>query len=794
MVLAAQAGLAQTAPTIEVFPREVHLEGGRDIQTLVVMARTAAGETQDLTAQAQIALENPALAMVQGTRLNPKADGATNAKVTVNGATLNVPVTVANMAAPRAVDFKLDVMPVFTKSGCNTGACHGSARGQDGFHLSLFGYDPAGDFEAITRQLPGRRVNLALPEQSLVLTKGTGTVTHTGGQRFNNQDARYQDLADWIRNGAPRDPDNTPSITGVEFFPQDLVLRGPHATQQLGVRATYSDGTDRDVTRLSVYLSNNDGSARVDDAGLLTCGQPGEALLMARFGPFTVGTQAIVLPADAPADCDTGPAVNYVDVCVNAKLRKLRLKPAPLCGDEEFLRRAYLDLAGILPTPEEYAAFMARGTAERRTQLIDELLQRKSFAELWVMKWAERLQIRSTNEVSYKAMLLYYDWLQERLMAGAPINTIVHDLLAASGGTFTQPPTNFYQLETDPMKLTENVAQAFLGVRIQCAQCHNHPFDRWTMDDYYGFAAFFAQIGRKPGEDPRETIVFNSGGGDTRHPVGGRVMAPKFLGGPTPDLAGRDRREVLADWLTSKDNRMFARNVANFTWAQFFARGIIEPADDARVSNPPANAALLDALADHLVAYNFDLRQIVRDICLSNAYQRAVTGGPTDTQDLRNFSHAQLRRIRAECLLDCIGAVTHTSEKYRGLPLGARAVEISDGNTSNYFLTTFGRAKRDTVCTCQVVMEPSLSQALHLLNGETVHARIESGCVVKKMLADKKTLGEIIEQLYLATLTRKPTAAELEALKPLLSGGEPQALLNDLFWSLLNSREFIFNH
>lgn len=794
MVLALRAA-AQTPNRVEVFPPDVRLEGPRDSQALIVRSIEPSGITHDLGAEARLTVENPAVAVTQGLMLIPLADGETRAFVMVGETKLTVPVVVTRMGAPQVTRFRLDVLPGMSKAGCNTGACHGSARGQDGFHLSLFGYDPAGDYETLTRQLPGRRLNLALPEQSLMLTKATGDVTHTGGKRFGQDDPRYQTILDWVRSGAPRDPADLPTVIGIELFPQDIVLRGAGTAQQLSVRAKYSDGTDRDVTRLAVYISNNETSARNDDAGRVTAAARGEALIMARFDAFTTGTQVIVLPSDAPVDCDPGPAVNFIDTCINAKLRKLRITPAPLCSDEEFLRRAYLDVVGVLPDPGEYEQFMTSPQADKRARLIDELLGRKEFSELWVMKWAERLQIRSTNEVSYKAMLLYYNWLQERLAAGAPINQIIRDLIAASGGTFTNPATNFYQLETDPLKLTENVAQAFLGARVQCAQCHNHPFDRWTMDDYYGFAAFFAQIGRKAGEDPRETIVFNSGGGETKHPVGGRVVAPKFLGGPLADLAGRDRRTVLADWLTARDNRLFSRNVANFVWAQFFSRGVIEPADDARVSNPPSNAALLDALADQLVAYDFDTRRLVRDICLSNAYQRSSQTNPSNAADTRNFSHADVRRIRAECLLDSICRVTHTSEKFRGLPLGARAVEISDGNTTNYFLTTFGRAKRDTVCTCQVVMEPSLSQALHLLNGETVHAKIKQGGVVAAQLKDGKTPEQVLQCLYVATLTRQPTAAEAEQFKTfLVDGAKPQEVLEDLFWALLNSKEFMFNH
>ena len=404
------------------------------------------------------------------------------------------------------------------------------------------------------------------------------------------------------------------------------------------------------------------------------------------------------------------------------------------------------------------------------------------------------------NEVSYKAMLLYYNWLQERIEANTPIDQLVRELLSAKGGTFTEPATNYFQHERDTLKTAENVAQVFMGMRIQCAQCHNHPFDRWTMDDYYGFANFFAQIGRKRGEDPRETIVFNSGNGDVKHPVGGRVVPPKFLGGAVPDTQGRDRREVLADWLASPANEYFGRNLVNIVWAHFFGSGIVDEVDDVRVSNPPVNKALLDVLATRFVESKYDFKQLVREICTSNAYQRSTQANETNADDDRNFSKARLRRIRSEVLLDVVTAATATQNKFQGLPLGARAVQIADGNTSSYFLTTFGRATRGTACSCEVKMEPNLSQALHLLNGDTVQEKIASGGVVKRMLDEKRSAEQIVEEVYLRTLTRMPTEKERTALLEILqdpAAQDPAAIqrnLEDSFWAILNSREFVFNH
>jgi hypothetical protein len=431
----------------------------------------------------------------------------------------------------------------------------------------------------------------------------------------------------------------------------------------------------------------------------------------------------------------------------------------------------------------------------KREFLVDELLGRKEFVEMWVMRWAELLQIHSSQQVSYKAMLLYYIWLQDKIARNVPMDVMVQELLSSRGGTFKNPATNYYQNETDTLKVAENVAQVFMGMRIQCAQCHNHPFDRWKMDDYYGFAAFFSQIGRKGTDDPRETVVFNSGGGEVNHPVGGRVMKPKFLGGAEPDVAGKDRREVLSKWLASPENPYFATNLANIVWAHFFGQGIIHEVDDVRVSNPPSNAELLQELGKRFTDYKYDFKKLVRDICTSRTYQLATQTNESNQGDTRNFAHAGIRRIRAETFLDCITQVTETKNKFPGLPLGARAVQIADGGTTNYFLTTFGRASRETVCSCEVRLEPTLSQSLHLLNGDSTGQKIQAGDIVGRALAAKKTPTDIVADLYIRALCRKPLAQETERLVASLAKEPDQKKgLEDVFWAVLNSREFMFNH
>ena len=586
-----------------------------------------------------------------------------------------------------------------------------------------------------------------------------------------------------------------PHVEKLELFPPLAVLEGEGSHQAMIARATYSDGTDRDVTSLVSFLTNNDNSAPIDADGLVTAAKRGEAFVLARFESKNVGSQILVLPKGLAYEPPAEKPAGYVDELVGKKLVRLRLQPSGICSDEVFLRRVTIDIVGRLPTAEEHAEFLADQSPGKRARLVDRLLERKEFAEIWAMKWAEILMIRSNNEVSYKSAYLYSTWLTEQISNNVPLDQMVRNILSADGGTFTSPSTNFYQVERDTLKTAENVAQVFMGLRTQCAQCHNHPFDRWTMDDYYGFAAFFSQIGRKTAEDYRETIVYNRNSGEVNHPVGNRVMKPKFLGGEEPDVNGQDRRKVLADWLTAPDNPFFARNVANRIWAHFFGLGIVDPVDDVRVSNPPSNPELLDALGTKLVEYHYDFKALVRDICNSNAYQRQTAANESNADDLRNFSHARPRRIQAEMLLDCISEVTETKDKFKGLPLGARAVQIADGTTSTYFLTTFGRSPRETVCACDVKMEPTLSQALHLLNGDTVEQKVRSGGVVKRLIDEGKSDEEIINTLYIRTLCRKATPEEMEALKPVIAESpNRQQALEDTFWALLNSREFLFNH
>ena len=780
-----------------VYPNEISLNGSRGRQTIVCKFTQSDGVTRDVTTSAKLTVADPAVATLEGNIIKPLADGKTTILVQTPNGQETIPLTVKNAKIDPPISFKLDVMPVFMRSGCNVGGCHGAARGKDGFRLSLFGFDADGDYYRVTREQAVRRINLALPKESLLLTKSTGAVAHTGGKRFEVDGVYYNTILRWLEAGAPIDSQDVAKPVSMELLPHQLVLE-EGTKQQLVARARYSDGTERDVTNLAVFLSNNDNSATVTPDGLVTAGKRGEGFVMARFATFTIGTQAIVIPRDVKYAWPNTPENNYIDTLVNAKLKKMRLLPSPLCSDEVFLRRAYLDIIGLLPTSADHEKFVKSTDPKKREQLVDELLGRKEFVQMWVMKWAELLKVRSDNNqtLSYKSALRYYEWLEDKISRNVPFDQIVQQLLGSSGGSFKSPETNYYNVERDTLKIAENTAQVFMGMRVQCAQCHNHPFDRWTQDDYYGFADFFAQVGRKQGEDPREIIVSNSGGGDVSHPIAGRKVVPKFLGAEIPDVKGKDRREVLAKWLASPENPYFAKNLANMVWSHFLGNGIIEPVDDVRISNPAVNPELLDALGQKFTGYNYDFKRLVRDICTSRTYQLASESNETNASDDRNFSHAAIRRVRAEVMLDMICQATESREKFKGLPLGSRAVEIADGSTTNYFLTTFGRATRETVCSCEVSMAPNLSQALTLINGDIVQGKIQNGGVVRKMMDAKKSPEEIISDLYLRTLNRAVSPEERQKLISYL-GDKPedkQKGLEDVLWALLNSQEFMFNH
>ncbi|HTU26963.1 MAG TPA: DUF1549 and DUF1553 domain-containing protein, partial [Pirellulales bacterium] len=720
--------------------------------------------------------------------------------------------TPADASAPSAPSFRGDVMPVLFRAGCNAGTCHGSARGKDGFMLSLFGYDPKGDYFRITEEMVGRRVNLALPEKSLLLLKATGQVPHTGGRLFAADSSYYRTLASWIEAGAPDDAGPVPEPVEITLEPERMVFARAGIEQQAKVVARYSDGTSRDVTDLARYFSNSPSTATIDVAGRVAAGQRGDTFVFARFNRFTIGAEVIVLPDEAGYEWTNPPENNYIDHLVYERLQMLHLLPSELCDDETFLRRAYLDLAGTLPSVDAYRRFMADPDGDKRSRLVDELLAGDGFTDLWTGLWAESVRLMGSGyapvATDVKAAQAYYDWIHAQIAGNRPLNEFVADQITATGSNLTEGPANLYTMLVHAPKFTPKTfaadfSQLLTGVRIQCAECHNHPFDRWTMDDYYGFVSLFTGVRRKSGSEPREFYIYNDGSAPpARHLLDDRPMPARVLGGEAPVPAGTDPRQALAAWLTSSSNELFARNLANRIWAHHMGRGLIEPLDDMRVSNPPTNKPLLDALAQHLVDSKFDLRALIREICTSRVYQLSTKPNATNAGDDRQFSRAGLRRLRADVLLDAITQATGVPRGLPQFPPGTKAVQFyprsgstEQPNAGDPFFATFGRSKRGSICACETKPEPTLSQVLHLMVGSTVQGEVGASSVVPNLLAAKAPSGEIIEELYIRTLSRRPSAEE-RSLMLELAGAEPanRRVYDDIFWSLLNSTEFMFNH
>ena len=785
------------AAALEVYPPEVRLSDASHTQRMVALITREDGITADSTATVSVSFEQEGVAQWLGGSILPMADGETTAIFTIDGEEVRVPVTVTNAASRAPASFQNDVLPVLMRAGCNSGGCHGSADGQNGFAISLFGFDPSYDYISLTRDQHARRINVAVPDESLLLLKPLGAVPHEGGTALEKDSLAYELLHRWIAEGAKDDSREAPALEGIRLLPEQAVLSPGEAPQPFLVIADYADGSQREVTELAVLSSSDDLTVTIGEDGQAEPIDHGEAYLMALYGAFAVVSQVMVVPdADSFEWPDDATPANYIDEHVYAKLQNLRIPPAERADDATFVRRIYLDILGVLPTIAETRAFLDDDNPDKRAALIDTLVERPEFVDLWAMKWAEALQVRTTNELDAKGMHRYNDWLRETVAQNVPADQFVYDLLTASGGTFSQPATNFYVLESDPNQIAENVAQVFFGIRLQCAQCHDHPFERWTMDDYYSFSSFFAQVGRKGDSDPRERVIFNRGSGNVRNLRDNGVMEPAFLGEGPAEINGRDRREVLAEWLTSDENPWFAQNLANRVWAHFLGRGIIDPVDDVRVSNPPSHPALLEAMAERLVEYRYDMRALIRDIANSNTYQQSTRPRTPGIRDDRNFAYATIRRMPAEQLLDAISKVTETQVKFNSLPLGARAVQTANGNTGNYFLSVFGRPDRGSACTCDREEDPTLAQTLHLINGATIEQAITaSGGLLSRLHTEEKTADAIIDDIYLAAFSRFPTEDEALALAAHVEGAEDsRAALEDIFWSLLNAKEFVFMH
>jgi len=788
-----------------VQPSVVHITGPRGLQQVVVTGKYADGSLRDLTPFCEMSLEkSDAIEVGTGGLLKTKLDGELFLIVKVGGQSIKAPVKVADMDKPKPISFRNEVVAALNVGGCNSGPCHGTPSGKAGFKLSLRGFDPAADYLQLTRDMMGRRTDRNDPAQSLILQKALGRVPHEGGQRFLPSSIPAQTLSAWLKEGLQDDPAGLAAVKSIEILPGSRVLQQPARWQQLSVQATFADGGVRDVTRLTVFTSSDPGVAEVSNTGLIEFHSSGEVAILCRYLDILNPIRLTYLEPRPGFQWPNPPANNYVDVHVFAKLKMLSIPPSDLCTDQEFIRRAYMDVCGILPTGGEVQTFLGDTAVNKRAKLVNTLLERPEYADFWTLKWSDVLR-SNRKTIQLKGTHVFQEWLRRHIENNTPVNEIVHELLTANGSTFANAPANYYRVAKDPTNLAETTAQLFFGIRMQCAKCHNHPFERWTQDDYYSMAAFFARVKHKPdptqpkanAQDPGSEIIFGDRAGEVVQPRTGKTMPPKFMGGAIPAIPGnKDRREILADWLTGGDNPFFAKSVVNRIWYHLNGKGIVDPVDDFRDSNPSANDELLDSLAKDFVAHKFDAKHVIRVIMNSRTYQLSAQGNDLNKDDNKYFSHAVTKLLSAEQLLDALCAVTEVPEKFAGMPLGTRAVQLPDGEVNHPFLKTFGQPARELACECEREGDSNLAQALQLINGPTVNEKLRNAQNRLGRLLDKKVPeSELLNELYLTCVARPAASEETQvALSYVAKAPDKRKAWEDVLWALINSKEFLFRH
>lgn len=693
------------------------------------------------------------------------------------------------------IDFLHDITPLLSRFGCNGSACHGKAEGQNGFKLSVFGNDPAADHKAIVQESRGRRISFASPDASLLLNKVTGEIGHAGGVRIPSGSRAQSLIKQWIKTGATFDSGARSAMTDLRIDPPSKTL-APGSQQSLRVLARFSDGREEDVTWLSVFHSNNDSMAKVNEHGLITTGTSiGHAAIMAKLhGHIAVHHLSIPRTVIDDAPRIPLPVINKIDTLVDANLRRLNLRPSGISPDSDYLRRVYLDIIGALPTADESRAFLSSKDPARRAKLVDQLLASPQYVDYWTLKWADVLRV-DRLALGHKDAFAYYQWIHTTVKENTGLDLMARQVLLAEGPLTEQPAGLFYKVAKRSGEMSAMSSQVFLGIRITCAECHQHPYDRWTQQDYHGLRGFFEQVKFKKTGTEESLLV--DGQPEIKHPRTGASIHPYPLGAAMPTNAPTgDRRTTLADWMTTRDNPWFARNMANRIWAHFLGRGLIEPVDDVRMTNPPSNPELLNELARHLAENKFDAKQLIRLIIASSTYQLSSEPNAANEMDEHNHSRAVFRRLPAEVLMDAVSEVTGVAEKFNGVPAGYKAVQLWDSQVQDYFLTLFGRPVRASVCECERATGASISQVLHLMNSATLQAKLshEGGRIAK--LTAKLSDEPLVEELYLTFFSRYPAPDEkkraMEHLK--LRSDRRRHAVEDLAWAMLNSTEFVFNH
>ncbi len=789
-------GLVGTSASVAITPAEATLSGRRATRQLIASATYSDGSARDLTRALEWVSLNPEIALVSPKgQVVPRGNGTVTIVARRGSVEATTTVKVERVDLPAPVSFRRDVIPALSQAGCNMGACHGTPTGKGGFRLSLRGYLPDQDFVTLSREAGGRRINPFAAETSLLLRKPVGEVAHEGGLRLIRNTKAYEFLHDWIAGGAKDDPGATAAVR-LEILPGSRVLNAPAKQQQTVALVHMADGSVRDVTPICYYDSSNPEVATVDVDGHVTFKGRGEAAIIAHYLDLVATvrlTHLVEIPGFKLAEV---PQDNLIDQAVYAKLNRMRISPSEVCTDQEFIRRVSLDAIGVLPSPEEVAAFLADPSPDRRAKFVDGLLTRPEFYDFWTLKFADILR-SNARLIQAKGTHVFNRWIRTQLERNTPMDQFVRELLTAEGSTFKNPAANYYRISRDPENSVETTAQLFLGVRIQCAKCHNHVFERWTQDDYYGFAAFFPRVKLKKGNLPDEEIVYTVPDGEVRQPRTGQVMKPKALGGPVlEDAKVPDRRAQLASWLTSGDNPFFAKSLVNRVWFHLVGRGVVEPVDDFRISNPSSNDELLDGLTAQFVKEGFVLKTLIRSILVSRTYQLSARTNELNADDTLYFSHAYTKLLPAEVLLDAISSLTGTVTAFDGLPKGFRATQLPDGKMENPFLKTFGRPARELACECERESDSNLSQALQLIGGATVNGKLrDDGGRMAALAKSTKTPEEITGELYLAGLARTPNATELAAaVKHLTAAKDRRQAVEDLGWVLINSKEFLFRH
>ena len=807
VVLTGQWGLAATpaANSLRVLPESILLKNSGSAQQLIVSAEID-GQTTDQTRAATYRSLTPEVVQVSPAGLvTSVADGQGKVSVEHAGLTAEVEIKVEDSSHSPIPSFELDIVPILTKQGCNMGACHGKARGQNGFALSLLGFDPEFDYESLTQNARGRRVFPAAPDKSLLLLKAIGEVPHGGGRRLEPGSQAFQTLEHWITVGAPRHREVESPLVNVTVSPDNRFVK-PNEQQQLIVTAEYADGSKQDVTRLSNFSSSDDSIVAIDEHGLITAGAiPGEAATMARFmGQIATCRVAIPLEGEVPDELyEKLPRNNFIDELVWTKLKSLRIVPSPAVGDAKYMRRVYIDLIGNLPTPEEVRTFMADTSPDKRQQLVNDLLERPEYANHWANKWADLLR-PNPYRVGVKAVLNYDNWIREGFRENKPYDQFARELVTARGSTWRNGATALYRDRRSPDEVTTLISQIFLGIRLECAKCHQHPFERWSQEDFYSLAAYFGRVkhrgGIGPPISPAEEKISNAPAGKgvpVKHPLTDEVLEPRPLFGEAPEYDPEsDPREALADWMISEQNDYFPQVMMNRVWADLMGTGIVEPVDDLRATNPGSNEPLLKALGDEFRKQKFDLKAMLRLITSSHVYALSSATNERNKADLRNYSRHYRQRLRAEVLLDSTCAITGRPESYGyAMPPGSRASELWTYRVNSIFLDTFGRPNENQDPPCERTPDTTVTQVLHLMNSPGLHQKVthDKGRAAKLAESDK-TVDEIVEELYLLIYNRFPDEFERQVARGVFESQptDRRGATEDLLWALLNTPEFVF--